>query len=233
MDIREIVAKRNDERHARYVETLKDDSWFNGLSEECRAQHLEKDRRDGFNRYLILAEIIAEKGDRLCGSVRDGRFRTCNPVSRSIFQDVAGIALPNGNRKTRDTITAWLGPVWTDHSTRREAEWKALEERKQREKEEAARKEIGDTEIAIRNGAEISARQLIDVCAAHGIEIPIRTRGAMLKSTGEIRGNAMTVSLRRGKRPRFQHHPTLYYKAVEAVLNGEDPIRFLPSKKAA
>ena len=30
----------------------------------------------------------------------------------------------------------------------------------------------------------------------------------------------------------FQHHPTLYYKAIECILKGEDPTPHLPPKKA-
>ena len=231
MNIHEIVAKWNDKCQANSIESLKKVSWFNELPQAEREERLEKSKQDDFKHFLILAEIVVEKGDRLCAKVRDGGFDPRNPISRGIFQDLTGVTLPGSKRKTIETIKAWLGPIWADYNIRCEAEWKAKEERKQREKEAAARKEIEDTEAAIREGRGVDARQLIDVCAAHGIEIPLRTKGSMLASTENIRADTMTVTLRRGREPRFQHHPPQYYKAVEAILKGEDPSRYLPPKK--
>lgn len=97
------------------------------------------------------------------------------------------------------------------------------EARLKAERENADRKAAFDTSAkCCREGTPMTPRMLIDFCAELGIDIPIQTKGALLRKTHQIGPDSF--SFQKGKRPRFTEHPShLYCQARDTLAARENP----------
>jgi hypothetical protein len=158
------------------------------VTPEMTEDFLQRKRQDA-------RDMIAGMADKtkLYEMVRKGRFDPNNKLSRQIFEAVAGLKLPPGQKASEEAIKRFIGPEIIEAHAKKRADEKASKEKEEKEKDEA-RYAQSIEKLKQQFPTSIHGSDLLMLARHYGIDVNLRVQGTLNKKVSQVTPSYVRMS---------------------------------------